>query len=102
MSRAIAEVDHLFGMSQRVAGIALMAGVGGARGVTVAQRGHQNALDDGSSQADAPHAAELAVPTGGRHPHFDPDIRIAGGLYPSRDAAERRKRFRRAYLFALA
>ena len=83
-----AEVGDLLWMAGReVRGAAHMTGIRGTAGIAAPERVGDAAVVDSSRVAAFTRRQELPVPAGGRHPHFEPDVGVAGRLDRPRDAA---------------
>ncbi len=92
MHCAISEISQLLRMAHHesyatpgVSGVRAGSGVSGRE-----SRAHGGIADCPSPRAVA-HRLERAVPSGGRHPYLDLDIRVGRRLQRSGDAAERGK-----------
>ena len=86
--RAPAEIDDLFRMPESEHAVAaLMAGVGGSGGISIAQRrGHLREADDAGPAAIA-HHFEFAIPIFDGQPQFHLDVGVGGGPQRGGDAA---------------
>ena len=88
---AVAEIDDLLGMIQRVTGAVLMPRVFGRRREAALHRRGQAAEAEIAAEPAISGAAQLPVPAGNGHPDFDLDLGIGGGHGGGGDAAKRRK-----------
>jgi hypothetical protein len=95
---AIAEVDHLFRMAEGVTGvgaIAMVTGIGGGGGVSVADGGSHEMNQGRSEEAYVADLEKPVVPTGGGHPDLEADDGVGDGRDGSGDAAEGREPLKR-------
>ena len=71
---AIAEVDDLFRMRQRIAGAVLMSGILSRHREAAVHGRREPAEAEVAAESAIARAAQLAVPPGYRHPDFDFDF----------------------------
>src|SRR6266850_6397886 len=91
MLPAPAVIGHLLRMSGReVCRATDVACIRGAAGVAAHECGFDAAVVDGSGVAALPRPEEFPVPAGGRHPHLELDVGVAGWLDRSRHPADRK------------
>ena len=91
---AIAEVDDLFRMVEGVAGvgvIAMVTGIGGGGGVSVADGACHEMNRGCSEEAYVADLEKTVVPTGGGHPDLEADDGVGDRRDGSGDAAEGRE-----------
>src|SRR5689334_11207895 len=94
MDRSISEINYLFGMAERKAGIptaAFVSGIGRSGGIAPSKRFPYSGIRDLSRPTAIAEAHELAVPSRCGHPQFEFDVGILGGLDFCGDAAKRRQ-----------
>src|SRR6185436_10122705 len=90
---AIAEVLNLLRVIDRVARVALVTGVAANSRVAASYSARERVgvRPRAATKATIARAAQLAIPSGGRHPHFDLDVRVGARTHRGRDLTERRK-----------
>jgi len=92
MDRSIPEINHLFGMAQREAGVsrtAVVPGICGGGRIAAPKRHSNEGIQDCSQPTAIANAHELAIPARRGHPYFELDTGIFCGPDFSGDAAER-------------
>jgi hypothetical protein len=92
VNAAVAEVDDLFGVTERPGCIDRRAGVAGisaSGNIAVLERGSEFEEVDGSCESAVCETLELAVPVFPWHPDLDGDIGVCGGAGFRDDTAKR-------------
>jgi hypothetical protein len=90
---AIAEVLDLLRVVDRVARVAFVTGVAAHRRVAASYSARERIRVRAGAAAKAAiaRAAQLAIPSGSRHPHFDLDVRVGARPHRGRDLTQRRE-----------